>query len=54
MLMDKDHYFDTLVIKHHLNTATYQKVASNGGKCMFKKLKFQIKNQKPHLTKNEM
>ena len=26
VLMDKDYYCNTLVMKHHLNTSTYQKV----------------------------
>ena len=32
VLMDKDYYFNTLVMKHHLNTGTYQKVDSNSDK----------------------
>ena len=39
VLMDKDCYCNTLVMKHHLNTSTYQKVDSNSDKRVFNNLK---------------
>ena len=39
VLMDKDYYCNTLVMKHHLNTSTYQKVDSNSDKRVFNNLK---------------
>ena len=35
VVMDKDYYCNTLVMKHHLNTSTYQKVDSNSDKRVF-------------------
>ena len=43
VLMDKDYYCNTLVMKHHLNTSTYQKVDSNSDKRVFNNLKLLIK-----------
>ena len=43
VLMDKDYYFNTLVMKHHLNTGTYQKADSNIDKRVFNNLKLLIK-----------
>ena len=40
MLMHKDHYCNTLVTKHHLNTSAYDKVDSNSDKQVFYNLKF--------------
>ena len=52
--MDKDYYCNALVMKHHLNTSTYQKVDSNSDKRVFNNLKFLIKTHESCLTKNEM
>ena len=52
--MDKDIYCDTLVIKHHLNTSTCQKVDSNRDKLTFNNLKFLIKKRESCLIKNEL
>ena len=35
VVMDKDYCCNTLVMKHHLNTSTYQKVDSNSDKRVF-------------------
>ena len=43
VLMDKGYYCNTLVMKHHLNTSTYQKVDSNSDKRVFNNLKLLIK-----------
>ena len=43
VLMDKDHYCNALVMKHHLNTSTCQKVV-NSDKRVLNNLKFVIKN----------
>ena len=43
VLMDKDHYCNALVMKHHLNISTYQKVI-NSDKRVLNNLKFVIKN----------
>ena len=43
MVMDEDYYCNTLVMKHHLDTSTYQKVDSNSDKRVFSNLKFLIK-----------
>ena len=43
VLMNKDYYCNTLVMKQHLNTCTYQKVDSNNDKLVFNNLKFLIK-----------
>ena len=32
VLMEKDYYCNILVMKHHLNTSTYQKIDSNSNK----------------------
>ena len=42
--MDKDYYYDTLVMKHHLSTSAYQEVDSNSDKRVFNNLKIIIKN----------
>ena len=54
MLMDKDYYFNTLVMKHHLNTGTYQKVDSNSDKRVFNNRKLLIKKHQSCLTKNKL
>ena len=54
LLMDKDCYCDTLIVKDHLNASTYQKVDSNGDKRVFNNLKLIIKKLESCLTKNEM
>ena len=43
VLMEKDYYFNILVMKHHLNTSTYQKIDSNSNKRIFNNLKFLVK-----------
>ena len=43
--MEKDYYCNTLVMKDHLNTSTYQKVDSNSDKLVFNNLKLLIKKQ---------
>ena len=43
VLLNKDYYCNTLVMKQHLNTCTYQKVDSNNDKRVFNNLKFLIK-----------
>ena len=50
--MDKDYYCNTLVMKHHLNTSTYQKVDSNSNKQVFNNLKFLTKKQESCLTRH--
>ena len=52
--MDKDYYCDTLVMKHHLRTSTYQNVDSDSDKRVFNSLKILIKKHESCLTKNEM
>ena len=42
VLMDKDYYFNTLVVKHHLNTSTYQKVDSDSDNRVLNNLKLLI------------
>ena len=54
VLVDKDYYYDTLVVKHHLNTSTYQKAGSNSDKRVFKNLKLITKKHESCLTENEM
>ena len=54
VLMDKDYYFNTLVMKHHLNTGTYQKVDSNSDKWVFNNRKLLIKKHESCLTKNKL
>ena len=44
VLKDKDYYCNTLVMKHHLSTKTYQIVGSNSDKRVFNNLKFLTKN----------
>ena len=53
MLVDKDSYCNTLVMKHHINTSTYQQVDLNSDKRVFNNLKLLIKKYKSCLTKNE-
>ena len=53
VLMDKDYYFNTLVVKHHLNTSTYQKVDSDSDNRVLNNLKLQINKYESCLTKNE-
>ena len=43
VLMEKDYYCNILVMKHHLNTSTYQKIDSNRNKRIFNNLKFLVK-----------
>ena len=43
VLMEKDYYCNILVMKHHLNTSTYQKIDSNSNKRIFNNLKFLVK-----------
>ena len=54
MLIDKDYYCNTLVMKHHLSTSTYQKVDSNSDKRVFNNLKLPIKKRESCLTNNEL
>ena len=54
VLMDKAYYCNTLVMKHHLNTSTYQKVDPNSDKRFFNNLTFLIKRDESCLTKNEL
>ena len=54
VLMDKDYYCNTLVMKHHLNTSTYEKVDSDSDKRVFNNLKSLIKKHESCLTKNEL
>ena len=54
VLMDKDYYCNTLVMKHHLNTSTYQKLDSNSDKRVFNNLRFLRKQHESCLTKNEL
>ena len=42
-LMDEEYYCNTLVMQHHFNTSTYQKVDSNSDERIFNNLKFLIK-----------
>ena len=51
--MDKDSYCNALVMKHHINTSTYQQVDLNSDKRVFNNLKLLIKKYKSCLTKNE-
>ena len=51
--MDKDSYCNTLVMKHHINTITYQQVDLNSDKRVFNNLKLLIKKYKSCLTKSE-
>ena len=53
VLMDKDYYFNTLVVKHHLNTSTYQKVDSDSDNRVLNNLKLLINKYESCLTKNE-
>ena len=53
VLMDKDYYFNTLVLKHHLNTSTYQKVDSDSDNRVLNNLKLLINKYESCLTKNE-
>ena len=50
--MDQDYYCNTLVMKHHLNTSTNQKVDLNRDKPVLNNLKFIIKTQKSCLAMN--
>ena len=43
VLMEKDYYCNILVMKHHLNTSTYQKIDSNSNKRIFNNHKFLVK-----------
>ena len=43
VLMEKDYYCNILVMKHHLNTSTYQKIDSNSNKRIFNNRKFLVK-----------
>ena len=52
--MDKDYYCNTVVMKHHLNTSTYQKVDSNSDERVFNNLKFLIKKHESCSTKNKL
>ena len=54
VLMDKDYYCGTLVMKQHLSTSTYQKVDSNSDKRVFNNLKILMKKHKSCLTKDEL
>ena len=54
VIMAKDCYCDTRILKHHLNTSTYQKLDSNRDHCVFSNLKLLIKKYKSCLTNNEM
>ena len=53
VLMDKDYYFNTLVVKHHLHTSTYQKVDSDSDNRVLNNLKLLINKYESCLTKNE-
>ena len=53
VLKDKDYYFNTLVVKHHLNTSTYQKVDSDSDNRVLNNLKLLINKYESCLTKNE-
>ena len=53
VLMDKDYYFNTLAVKHHLNTSTYQKVDSDSDNRVLNNLKLLINKYESCLTKNE-
>ena len=53
VLMDKDYYFNTLVVKHHLNTSTYQKVDSDSDNRVLNNLKLLMNKYESCLTKNE-
>ena len=44
VLMEKDYYCDTLIMKQHLNTGTYQKVDINSDKKVFNNLKSLLRN----------
>ena len=52
--MEKDYYCNTLVMKHHFNTSTYQKADSNSDKLVFNNLKPVIEKLESFLTKNEL
>ena len=51
--MDEDYYCNTLVMKKHLSTSTYQKVDSNSDNRVFNNLEILIKKHESCLTKNE-
>ena len=51
--MKKDSYYNTIVMKHHPNTSTYEKVNSNSDIRIFSNLKSLVKNYESFLTKNE-
>ena len=53
VLMDKDYYLNTLVVKHHINTSTYQKVDSDSDNRILNNLKLLINKHESCLTKNE-
>ena len=53
VLMKKDSYCNTIVMKHHPNTSTYEKVNSNSDIRIVSNLKSLVKNYESFLTKNE-
>ena len=53
VLMKKDSYYNTIVMKHHPNTSTYEKVNSNSDIRIVSNLKSLVKNYESFLTKNE-
>ena len=53
LLMKKDSYCNTIVMKRHPNTSTYEKVNSNSDIRIFSNLKSLVKNYESFLTKNE-
>ena len=53
VLMKKDSYCNTIVMKHHPNTRTYEKVNSNSDIRIVSNLKSLVKNYESFLTKNE-
>lgn len=44
MIIDEDQDCDTLVMKHHTNTGTCQRLDPNSDKSVFNNLKFLTKN----------
>ena len=46
VLMAKDYYYNTLVMKNHLYTSAYQKIDSNSDKLVFNNLNFLINKTK--------
>ena len=53
VLTDKDYYLNTLVVKHHINTSTYQKVDSDSDNRVLNNLKLLLNKHESCLTKNE-